>query len=221
MDKETILNEFDHLSKAKKQNSLALKLSLIFAFIVVVAVLVWGFLVSQTALNKVVVISKSGEYLETEVASSEALFNARVQSTCDYATSYANSFDRQSIKKNQAKAFFYINKNDLNAIFQKYYNDRAYNDATNAGAVYQCNLEKVSQISGDNEPYRIAFSSILTVYSGGKTFKFRLRSEGELISTSPRYPENVTGFMFSRLTQQVENISTEELETTQDDGQGN
>lgn len=209
MDKERILSEFDHLTTAKRQSALALKLSLGFALVVVLFVLAWGFAVSQTALSKVVVLSKSGEYLQTEVVGSEALFNARIQSTCNYATSLANSFDRQSIKLNQAKAQFYVNKTDLNAIFQKYFNDRAYTDATNNGAVYECHLERLNALEGDNEPYKVSFTSLLSVYSGSKVFLFRLHSDGEIISTSPRYPENVTGLMFSRLTQRLEAIPTD------------
>lgn len=209
MDKERILEEFDHLTTAKRQSALALKLSLGFALVVVLLVLGWGFAVSQTALSKVVVLSKSGEYLQTEIVGNEALFNARIQSTCNYATSLANSFDRQSIKLNQAKAQFYVNKTDLNAIFQKYFNDRAYTDATNNGAVYECHLERVESIEGDNEPYKVSFTSLLSVYSGSKVFRFRLHSDGEIVSTSPRYPENVTGFIFSRLTQRLEAIPTD------------
>lgn len=209
MDKERILNEFDSLCKAKKQNSIYLKLCLGFALVLVVLILLWAFAVSQTALSKVVVISNSGQYLETEAMDAEALFSVRIQSTCDYLTKYANSFDRQSIQLNQAKANFYCNKQDLNAIFQKYYNDRSYSDATNNGAVYDCNLEEVISIKGNNEPYLVEFSSILIIYSGGKSFKFRIRSNGKIISTTPRYPENVTGFMFSELTQNIERISEE------------
>lgn len=210
MDKDSILSEFDHLSKAKKQSSIALKLCLAFAIIVIALVLIWGFAISQTALGKVVVLSKSGEYLQTEAVSTEALFNARIQSTCNFATSYANSFDRQSIKMNQAKAQFYVNRNDLNAIFQKYFNDRAYTDATNAGAVYECHLEHLESLESDNEPYKVRFTSLLNIFSGGKVYRFRLRSEGEIISTTPRYPENVTGFIFSRLVQSLEQIPTEQ-----------
>ena len=210
MDKERILTDFDHLRKAKKQSATALKLCLIFAVVVVLLVLFWGFAVSQTALSKVVILSKSGEYLQTEAVSTEALFSARIQSTCNFATTYANSFDRQSIKMNQARAQFYVNRNDLNAIFQKYFNDRAYSDATNAGAVYNCNLEKIEHIEGDNEPYKVSFTSLLNVYSGGKVWRFRLHCDGEIISTTPRYPENVTGFMFSRLVQRTEQLPTEQ-----------
>lgn len=219
MDKDKILSEFDNLTIAKKQSATTLKLCLAFALIVVILVLIWGFSVSQTALNKVVVISKSGEYLQTEAVDTEALFIARIQSTCNYATSYANSFDRQSIKLNQAKAQFYVNRSDLNAIFNKYFNDRAYNDATNGGSVYTCNLEHVDKIEGDNEPYKVSFTSILDVSAGGKMYRFRIYSDGEILSTTPRYPENVTGFTFSKLIQRVEKVELQQSDL--EDGQGN
>lgn len=221
MNKEKILSEFDHLSRSKKQSATVLKLCLVFALLVVILMLIWGFAISQTALNKVVVLSKSGEYLQTEAVNAEALFNARIQSTCNFATSYANSFDRQSIKMNQAKAQFYINRNDLNAIFQKYFNDRSYNDATNAGAVYECHLEQVESIEGNNEPYKVRFTSLLSIFSGSKVFRFRIHSDGELIGTSPRYPENVTGFMFSRLVQSLEKIPTEQDNQNDESGEEN
>lgn len=210
MDKERILNEFDTLSKAKKQQAMMLKLCLGFALTVVIFVLIWGFSISISALDKVVVLSNNGEYLKTEVVSEEALISTRVQTTCEYLTRYANSFDRQTIKANQAKALFYASSQDLNPIFNKYYNDRAYTDATNTGAVYNCNLERVESISGSNEPYEVRFTSILSISSSGKLYRFRLHSEGKIISTTPHYPENITGFMFSELKQRAEPISSEE-----------
>lgn len=220
MDKESILGEFDTLTKAKKQHSTMVKLCLGFALAVVVLVLIWGFGVSISALDKVVVISNSGEYLQTESINTEALFSARIQTTCEYVTRYANSFDRQTIKANQARALFYGNSHDLNVIFQKYYNDRAYTDATNTGAVYNCTLERVESIHGDNEPYEVKFTSILTIASSGKVYRFRIYSEGKVVSTTPRYPENVTGFIFSELTQRAEAIANPTPTTNEEEQYG-
>ncbi len=101
--------------------------------------LAWGLVVVNTALDKVVVVERSGEYLKTHAEDSEALFlPIMVKKTCAEATGYANSFDRLNLKKNQAHAAFYVNKNDLNAVFSKYYNDKAYFDAVQNGAVYKC-----------------------------------------------------------------------------------
>lgn len=204
MDKENILKEFDNLAEAKKKNTMNLKLCLGFALVVVILVLAWGLTVSFSALNRVVVVERSGEYLKTYAEDKEQMFITFIKNTCAEATRYANTFDRLSLKKNQAKAAFYINKNDLNAITSKYYNDKAYFDALQNGAVYRCELDSFQIIEGNNEPYKVRFSSTLTVNGvSGQTIKFLIKTDGDIIRTTPQYPENVTGYFFNRYIQQI------------------
>jgi len=113
MNKDDILKEFDTLAEAKRKGAVNLKLCLGFALLVVLLVLAWGLTVNFSALNKVVVVERSGEYLKTHAEDAEDLFIALVKNTCSEATRYANSFDRLDMKRNQAHAAFYINKNDL------------------------------------------------------------------------------------------------------------
>ncbi len=204
MDKESILKDFDTLAEAKKKNALNLKLCLGFALVVVILVLAWGITVAFTALDRVVVVERSGEYLKTFSEDREAMFTTFVKNTCAQATMYANSFDRMSLKKNQAQAAFYINKNDLNAITSKYYNDKAYFDALQNGAVYKCEFDSLQILSGNNEPYKVRFSSTLTVYGvSGQKIRFLIKTDGDLIRTTTQYPENVTGLFFNRYIQQI------------------
>lgn len=208
MNKEKILKEFDTLSSAKKQSATSLKLALFFALIVVVLVLIWGFGVSITALNKVVIVERSGEYLKTHAESNEELFNALVQNTCAQVTQYANSFERTTLKGNQAKAAFYANMKDLNVIYAKYFSDKAYSDALNNGVIYKCQFEKLLSLKGSNSPYIVSFTSILSIYpENGNIVRFRIYSDGEVMKSAPQFPENVTGFFFNSLTQRVERMS--------------
>lgn len=204
MDKDSILKDFDTLAESKKKNALNLKLCLGFALVVVILVLAWGITVALTALDRVVVVERSGEYLKTFSQDREAMFMTFVKNTCAQATMYANSFDRLNLKKNQAQAAFYINKNDLNAITSKYYNDKAYFDAMQNGAVYKCDFDSLQILSGNNEPYKVRFSSTLTVYGvSGQKIKFLIKTEGDLVRTTPQFPENVTGLFFNRYIQQI------------------
>lgn len=204
MDKDSVLKDFDTLAESKKKNALNLKLCLGFALVVVILVLAWGITVALTALDRVVVVERSGEYLKTFSQDREAMFTTFVKNTCAQATMYANSFDRLNLKKNQAQAAFYINKNDLNAITSKYYNDKAYFDAMQNGAVYKCDFDSLQILSGNNEPYKVRFSSTLTVYGvSGQKIKFLIKTEGDLVQTTPQFPENVTGLFFNRYIQQI------------------
>lgn len=81
MNKDDILKDFDTLAEAKRKGAVNLKLCLGFA-LVVVLVLAWGLVVNFTALDKVVVVERSGEYLKTHAEDSEALFLALVKKTC-------------------------------------------------------------------------------------------------------------------------------------------
>jgi len=212
MDKDKILKEFDTLSKSKKQSAAGLKITLLFALIVIVLVLIWGFGISMTALNKVVVVERSGEYLKTHAENNEDLFDALVKNTCSQLTMYANSFDRLTLKRNQAKAAFYANTKDLNAVFAKYYNDKAYSDALQNGVIYKCEFEKLLKITGSNSPYQLSFTSVLSLYpENGNVIRFRIYTDGELMKSTPQFPENVTGFFFNSFTQRIERISDEEM----------
>lgn len=204
--KDDIINGFDNYAKAKKQNVLALKLSLIFAGVVVVCVLFWGFTVFKTALNQVLVIERSGEYVKFSADNNERLFQTLIKSTCEKVTHYANSFDRISLRENQAKAAFYANKEMLQRIFIKYQSDASYHDALENGTQYVCDLEEVQEIKGDNTPFEVSFTSMLSVYYNNNVNRYRIYSSGKLIKTTIQYPDNVTGFTFSELTQRVEKI---------------
>lgn len=208
MNKQNILKGFDDLSEGKKQGSVVLKLALGFALIVVILVLIWGFYVSKTALNKVIVVERSGEYLKTYSESNEKLFSALIQNTCAQVTQYTNSFERTTLPVNQAKAAFYANTKDLNVIFAKYFKDKAYSDALNNGVMYKCQFEKLLDLKGPNSPYHVSFTSILCIYPGnGIVNRFRIFSDGEIVKSAPQFPENVTGFFFNSLTQRFEKMS--------------
>lgn len=207
---ENILKDLDALSQAKKASSRSLKLSFIFAGIIVILALIWAFSVQLTALGKVVVIDRSGEYIQTKVYEREDLFEALIKNTCALTTSYANSFSATELKINQARTRFYVNKNDADKIFEKYFSDKAYSDAINGGIIYECELEKVTSIEGKNEPYKVCFSSVLKVHSPFGEQKFRILSEGELVGIRPQFPENVTGYFFSSLKQKITRIENGE-----------
>lgn len=217
MKKEKVLKDFDTLVQAKKVSSTNMKICLFFSLLVVISVLAWGAYISLTALNKVVVVDRSGEYLQTSAERKTELFAALIKNTCAQATKYANTFDKVNIKRNQAYASFYINQSDLTAITNKYYNDKAYFDAINNGVIYKCQIDSLLSFQGQNEPYKVRFLSTLTVYTAsGTQRKFRIVSEGTIVKTTPQFPENVTGFFFNQLMQNwtLQEETQEKEETT-------
>ena len=209
MDK--FLNDFDSLAKSKKASSTHVRLILMFSLAVIILMLFFAYSAVNSAIHKVLVVDRSGEYLKVVADDKEKLFFALVKNTCAMTTHYANSFERKTIKEHQIKASFYCNKNDLDIIFSKYQNERAYYAAIEAGEVYKCELEKFEGLSGDNEPYFVRFTSLLTIFNSAGQTTFRIVSEGELIRVSAQYPENVTGFFFSKLTQKIERVHGQDV----------
>ena len=209
MDK--FLTDFDSLAKSKKASSTHVRLILLFSLTVIILMLFFAYAAVNSAIQKVLVVDRSGEYLKIVADDQEKLFFALAKNTCALTTHYANSFERKTIKENQIKASFYANKNDLDIIFSKYQNERAYYAAIEAGEVYQCELEKFEGLSGDNEPYFVRFTALLHIFNNTGQTTFRIVSEGELIRVAAQYPENVTGFFFSKLTQKIERVHGQDV----------
>lgn len=204
MNKKKILEDIDDFSNAKKKSSQSLKLILLFAFAVILLIAVWAFSCVNTSMNKILVIDRSGEYVKTKVEDNNKLFLSLITNHCSLTSKYVNSFDKLSINENQAWAAFLAPSDDLNRIYAKYNQERAYGDVIDRGVVYRCELKELKSIEGTSEPYQVCFTSVLSIVDGTTIKKILITSQGTIIRHTPKYPENVTGFYFSSYTQNYE-----------------
>lgn len=215
MDKAAILKGFDDYAGAKKNSSLYMRLMFLYTIVVTVANMVWSYAVVTNAQSKIKVVTKSGQYLQTTLSNQEKLFNTLIKNHCANAVEYANSFDRLTIKENQIKAIFLINKSDALRIFAKYNTQRSYGDALDRGLVYKAVFQKLDAlqgVEGENEPYHVKFTSLLQIKDNDKPVaEYIITSEGDIISYTSQYPENVSGFYFKKYTQswKPKNLSNE------------
>jgi hypothetical protein len=206
MNKDSIINDFDDLAIAKRKNTGIMKMIIAFSAFIIVASMVWTFTIVNTAMEKIIVVDRSGEYLKTSIESNEKLFYSLLTNQCALTAFYVNSFDKLSINENQSWASFMATKDDLNRIYAKYNQERAYGDVIDRGVVYKCKFNEIEQISGKSEPYHVVFTSVLSIVDGTYTKKILIRSQGDLIRHTPHYPENVTGLYFTSYTQDYEEI---------------
>lgn len=213
MNKETILKNFDDLSIAKRNGYNYLLLLTFFSFAVIIAILIWTASIQINTIGNVKVIDHNGTYLNTKTEREEKLFESLVQNHCANAVYYVNSFNRLTIKENQAKAVFLMNQNDAARIFSKYKNSNAYGDALDRNVTYTAVFDKLESISKENEPYHVVFHSTLTINDDDRPpLKFKIRSEGNLIKYTPQFPENTSGFYFKNYVQSYEKIKSDENE---------
>jgi hypothetical protein len=204
MNTEGLLKNFSTYVEAKKKQALYLKLFFVATTSIVIAVLYFAYKVVDHAADKILVVNTGGELLPVESSEIEELYKVLLTTHCYSVSYYANSFDVNNIKGNQARAAFLVNAADLNAIFDKYQFDKAYSDVINKGVVYRCEFKKMTRIRnvGNGSEYEVSFSSILSVIDNSKTSIFEVRSHGTAIRVRPRYPENPTGFYFKSYTQE-------------------
>ena len=211
MNKETILKNFDDLALAKKNGYNYLLLTLFFSFAVIVAILIWTASIAINTNGNIKVVDRGGTYLKTSTEREEKLFESLVQSHCANSVYYANSFNRLTIKENQAKAVFLMNQNDALRIFSRYKDSKAYGDALDRNVNYTAVFDQIESISKDNEPYHVVFYSTLTIIDDdGATLRFKIRSEGDLIKYTPQFPENTSGFYFKNYVQSYEKLKNDE-----------
>jgi hypothetical protein len=203
MNKERILQGFDDYAGAKKSSATTVRLILLFAAVINIITLLFCFGFASKVIGRIIVVDRNtGEVLKVTPDYADKLFNTQLATHCSNAVYYANSFDRLKITENQARAVFIISKPDAYRIFARYKEQRAYGDALDRGLVYKAQFLKMEDLQGTQEPYRVRFTSLLQVFDNDVPIReFIITSEGEVRRQTPQYPENTTGFYFSKYTQ--------------------
>lgn len=201
MEIKSILKDFSKLAEARRNYTFRTKILFLFTSLVIAMVLFFTYSIVNNAMNKILVVNEGGEFVHFKAQQQDLLYESLLKSLCYYTSYYINSFDRLSIEENQARALFLVNRADANTIFAKYQADRAYGDAIELGVAYKTEFEGIQSVSVSGEEYYVVFTSILTIHSSSGTKQFRITSSGTAIRTTPRFPENVTGFFFKNYSQ--------------------
>ena len=210
MEKKNILNiknilrDFSGLAEARRNHTFRTKLVFIFSAVTIAMVLLFAYRVVNGAMNKILVVNEGGEFVHFKAVRQDMLYESLLKNHCYHTAYYLNSFDRLSLQENRARALFLVNKPDANTICAKYQADRGYGDALELGVVYRTEFEKMLSVSVSGDEYHVTFSSVLSIINGNDVRKIRILSEGTVIRTTPRFPENTSGFFFQTYNQQYE-----------------
>lgn len=204
MDIKNILKDFSRLAEARKNHTFRTRLVFIFCAATIAMALFFSYRVVNSAMDKILVVNEGGELLRFKAMQQDLLYESLLKNHCYHTAYYLNSFDRLSLQENRARALFLVNKPDANTIFAKYQADRGYGDALELGVVYRTEFEKMLSVSVSGDEYHVTFSSVLSIINGNDVRKIRILSEGTVIRTTPRFPENTSGFFFRTYNQQYE-----------------
>lgn len=200
-DMKEILKDFNALADAKRKNALYTRLAFGLCAFVVAAVLFFAYRVVGNVAGKILVVNEGGEFLHLKATGQDRLYESLLKAHCASTAYYLNSFDRLSLQENRARALFLVDKPDANTVFAKYQNDRAYGDVLDLGVVYRTGFKEIKELSVQGEEYHVTYTSELEIINGDETKRVLITSTGIAIRTTPRYPENVSGFFFKKYNQ--------------------
>lgn len=207
-NKEKFENDFDKLFVAKRQGNFAVIAVITLAVFCVVGSLGFSFFVLKTAYSQIAVIDTGGRYLQTTIEDQEVLERELIKQSCANITYYINSFDRNGYLFNYDKAKHYCVTSELNKITEVYEADKLYYDAIERGVIFSCELTEIHEVAtlktGD---IRVSFNSLMTRKDGAFSEKYIIESEGILSRVTPQFPDNTTGWSFTRYLQKRRSLN--------------
>ena len=74
--------------------------------------------------------------------------------------------------------------------------------------VYRTEFEKMLSVSVSGDEYHVTFSSVLSIINGNDVRKIRILSEGTVIRTTPRFPENTSGIFLPDIQPAIRDAMT-------------
>jgi hypothetical protein len=208
--KNEILKGFDDYIEGKKYGKIAMYLVVFFSLIVVFGALIFSFCLQSKAIDVVKVIDSSGRKIESETKREQEILFSSIQTHMSNALYYLNSFDRGSIKENQARSLFLVDKKSADRIFNSYNTTGAYNDAIRNAYIYDTKFVKIIKLEGDSEPYSVEIEGELTITDGNRILKNKITGKGKLRYNTPSFPTNPQGFLLYDYLQNYEKISNKE-----------
>lgn len=207
MENEKFNKIYNSLQDSKRSSVKITLVREVVTVIVVISILTWAFFIHMNTVDKIKVVDQSGNYINTNVVKRGKLINSLIKSHCAKAVYYINSFDRLTIKENQAKSLFLINQKDASRIFDTYYKNNNYNDAIQRGYSFETTFLEINEFAIEEEPYKVKFISELVIEQGNTTQKYHIISTGEIVTSTAQYPENPFGYYFKNYTQTFKKIS--------------
>jgi hypothetical protein len=209
MSEKEFIKKYNSLQEGKKRTMTISMIYAISSVVIIISCFIWMYAVSISTVDKLKVIDKTGNYVNTSTVRKEKLLKSLIESHCANTVYYANSFDRLTIKENQAKTLFLMNQKDAKKIFETYLKNNNYNDAIQRSYDFETTIIKIKELDTTEEPYKVSFISEFKISQGEKIQKYYIISEGEIVSHTPQYPENPNGFFFKSYSQEFKSLDNE------------
>lgn len=206
MEEKKFSKTYNAFEESKKKSVSTAKIYAISSVVIVIAVLVWTFSIYTSSIGLVNIVDVNGQPLQYETVRQEKLTKTLITSHCERTAYFCNSFDRFTLKENQANTYFLMEKRSADNVFAIFKNNGIYGDVLTRGWSYESKFDKIVSISGSEPPYKVQFTSFIFGKQGDRTEKYLVKSEGILDIHTPQYPENPFGYFFTKYDQIVKRI---------------
>jgi len=211
INNKSLKKGYNDLTEGKRNNRLAMILVTVFSCVITLTCLVLYLFSNIMIADKVKVIDRSGNVLNSELMRREQMIESGLKSHVKKAIYYLNSGTRYNLKTNQAKALFLVNTNSAYAIYERWKKQGAYADILQRGHQYEIVEEEIFLNAITNEePFFISVEAILKIKDGSREAFWKIKGKGEVYYTTPSYPNNDWGFDIQNYTQEYTKVNLSE-----------
>ncbi|MDR1926952.1 MAG: hypothetical protein LBQ13_04750 [Endomicrobium sp.] len=199
------LKGYDDLIDGKKTVKFMILFVVGFSIIIVLSSLYFSYRLHSKAIDTVKVIDSEGRVIPSEAKRNQDVFIASLQAHIANSLYYLNTFDRNSIKENQARALFLVDKKSADRIFNSYNTTGAYNDAIRNSYIYASKFVKITSVSS-KEPFSVEFEGLLEITDGDRIVKNKVIGKGKVRYNTPSFPYNTQGMLLYDYLQTYEEV---------------
>ncbi len=209
----TLIKLKDSVSNGVKANNNISKFVII-AFVICFIIMQ---IVTAKILNDIrntnIVISENGKVIPYQIIEKEALLNSTIQVHCELASNLVNAYDRVTLKSNQAKALFLVDRKSLLPIYEFYTKTGNYGQALKLGYTYTNEFKEIINLDISKYPYAVTFTSITKIYNGASLEnEVLIESKGNVNVITANSEQSPQGYYITEYTQEYSKLNISENE---------
>tara|TARA_B100001146_G_C15967074_1_gene342444 strand:- start:93 stop:572 length:480 start_codon:yes stop_codon:yes gene_type:complete len=146
-------------------------------------------------MGRVIVIDQNGNQYQTQFLNRDNVLETALTKFCEDVTYFGNSFERATLKSNQARTKFILDERSSNRLWSFYKKNNHYYDAIQRGFSYKGKFIKMLNIDTSQLPYKVRFLGEVEIYEGSVlSKKLQFIAEGKITERAAQYPESYFGW---------------------------
>ena len=190
------------ITKRERSVQLTLRVTLIVFGLCFIAFLGFALSLYKSSYNTNLVVDTKGQFLPYEVVNRKRVMEHHLKMACESTSNFINSFDRATLKSNQAKALFYVDRNSAYRIFTTYKKQGFYDDVLANGYAHVNGGVLVDSLQLETDPFFVRFYSTTDIYDGiNKISSIEIKSEANISTITPSN-DNMIGWYFTNFKQE-------------------